>query len=311
MKREDFIREKKNISREELIKIAEDIRKKIEKPFPVELEEKFHSLDNEVSCAEEYVNTAFGNTHIFVIRPKAVAADEIIPVVINVHGGGWTLHHHERDSYFGKRIAVKTGCMVIDVDYVLAPEYPYPAAIEEIEAFLDILPDKLDEWKGNPDKVIFCGQSAGGNLLGAVSQRKKYNSGIKVIAQILCYLPADNYNNHYGNDELSEKEICNEYYGFFYNRTFEERKNSDVSLVFATSDDLTGVPPTDILVGGQDKLMSEGVNYYNVLKAAGIKATCKCFENSHHSFLVNLIDEWEEGEKYVVSLIKEHLLFQG
>lgn len=306
MKREEFIREKKDISREELIKIAEDIRKQIEKPFPPELEEKFRSLDNEVSCREEYVDTAFGHTHIFVVRPGMISADEIIPVVINVHGGGWTLHHHERDLYFSKRIAVKTGCMVIDVDYVLAPEYPYPAAIEEIEAFLDVLPDKLEKWKGDPEKVIFCGQSAGGNLLGAVSQRKKYSSDIKVIAQILCYLPADNYNNHYGDEELSEKEISNEYYGFFYNRTFDERKNSDVSLVFATAADLAEVPPTDILVGGQDKLMPEGVKYYNVLKDAGVKATCKCFQNSHHSFLVNLKDEWEEGEKYVVSLIKEY-----
>lgn len=307
MKREEFIREKKDISREELLKIAEDIRHKTEKPFPEELEKKFHSLDREVLCKEEYVNTAFGNTHIFIIRPGNVAPDEITPVVINVHGGGWTLHHHERDLYFGKRIAVKTGCMVIDIDYVLAPEYPYPAAIEEIEAFLDILPDKLEEWRGNPDKIIFCGQSAGGNLLGAVSQRKKYSRKINVIAQILCYLPADNYNNHYGNEDLSEKEICNEYYGFFYNKSLEERKNSDVSLVFATTDELAELPPTDILVGGQDKLMPEGVQYYNVLKDAGVKATCKCFERSHHSFLVNLMDEWEEGEAYVVSLIKSHL----
>ncbi len=81
MKREEFIREKKDISREELLKIAEDIRHKTEKPFPEELEKKFHSLDREVLCKEEYVNTAFGNTHIFIIRPGNVAPDEITPVV--------------------------------------------------------------------------------------------------------------------------------------------------------------------------------------------------------------------------------------
>ncbi len=53
--------------------------------------------------------------------------------------------------------------------------------------------------------------------------------------------------------------------------------------------------------------MPEGVQYYNVLKEAGVQATFKCFKNSHHSFLVNLRDEWKDGEKYVVSLIKNHL----
>ncbi len=63
MKREEFIKEKYNISREELLKIAADIRQKTERPFPPELEAKFHSLDNEVTCTEEYVNTDFGKTH--------------------------------------------------------------------------------------------------------------------------------------------------------------------------------------------------------------------------------------------------------
>jgi len=74
----------------------------------------------------------------------------------------------------------------MDVDYVLAPEHPYPAAIEELEALLDALPALAERWGGDPERVILCGQSAGGNLLAAVTQRGRYTDKIKPLRQILA-----------------------------------------------------------------------------------------------------------------------------
>lgn len=227
------------------------------------------------------------------------------PVLINVHGGGWSLPHTERDIYFCRRMAVRTGCLVFDVDYVLAPEYPYPAALEELEALFDKLPELCEEYGGDVNRVILCGQSAGGNLLGGVMWRRK--TSLKPLAQILCYLPADNYNDHFHGEDLDERGMSTEYYGFFYNRNFEDRANHDVSLALSDAEELRGLPPTDILTGGLDNLKPEAERYLALLQAAGVPVTYRCFEKSRHGFLVNLYDKWQDGEEYVAGRIREHL----
>ena len=304
MNRLEFIDNCSKLSRKELLEIAIRSRDVAEKRVPGEMKTLFRSLDGVTESTELNVDTTWGKTHVFVIGEKDHTA-ALRPVLVNVHGGGWTLPHTERDIYFGRRMAVRTGCLVFDVDYVLAPEYPYPAAIEEIEAFLDSLPELCKTYGGDPKRVIFCGQSAGGNLLGAVSQRKK--ASVTPLAQILCYLPADNYNDHFDGGELDERGMSTEYYGFFYNRSMEERANHDVSLALSSVEELRGLPATDIITAGLDNLRPEAERYAALLKEAGVKLSYRCFTESRHGFLVNLYDEWQEGEQYVSERILSHL----
>ena len=306
MTRSEFVESCKSLTEEQLHKIALELREGAGSRIPPQVAAMFRSLDDSTSVEEIYTETAWGKSHVYIVR-RTEQTERKLPIFVNVHGGGWCLDHTERDIYFSRRMAVATGCLVVDVDYVLAPEYPYPAAIEEIEALLDKLPELAETYGGDIDKVILCGQSAGGNLLGAVTQRKRYTGRVNILAQILCYLPADNYNDHFNGQELDERGKSTEYYGFFYNRDFEERKNHDVSLVMADMDELKGVPVTDIVTAGQDNLMPEGRKYYEMLTEAGVKTSYKCFENSRHGFLVNLYDEWREGEDYVVKLVLNYL----
>ena len=187
---------------------------------------------------------------------------------------------------------------------MLAPEHPYPAALEEIEAFINILPEICEKYNGDITRLLYCGQSAGGNLLGAVTQRRK--TVVTPVAQILCYPPTDNYNDHFHGSELDERGMRTEYYGFFYNQNFEERSNHDVSIAFSTVEELKGLPDTDVITAGMDTLCPEGERYANLLKEAGVKTTYRCFANSRHGFAVNLYDEWKEGETYIVELMKKH-----
>lgn len=153
--------------------------------------------------------------------------------------------------------------------------------------------------------MIFCGQSAGGNLLGAVSQRRK--TTLRPLAQILCYLPADNYHDHFDGGELDERGMSTEYYGFFYNHSMEERLNHDVSLALSDVSELRGLPATDILTAGRDNLRVEAERYVGLLRIAGVELSYRCFEQSRHGFLINLYDEWQESEDYVAGLILNHL----
>ena len=305
MNRQEFIASCADLTEEDLLSIAQESRAKASSRIPPEVAQIFRSLDDVTEAAELYYPTAFGKTHLFMVRERE--ARKKLPVVINVHGGGWSLDHTERDIYFSRRLACRLHCLVVDVDYVLAPEHPYPAALEELEALLDRLPELLAEWNGDEDRIVLCGQSAGGNLVGAVLQRRRWSAKLGIRGQVLCYLPADNYNDHFHGGELDERGKSTEYYGFFYNRVFAERKNSDVSLVYATEDELRALPPTDIVTAGLDNLMPEGKAYYEKLLAAGVNASYFCFEKSRHGFLVNLYDEWEEAERYVAERIQLHL----
>lgn len=304
MKRPEFLEKCKTLGEAELLKMGIECRSMAGKRVPEEMKSLFRSLDDVTEAEEIFVDTAWGRSHVCIVGEKAPREDKR-PVLVNAHGGGWTMPHTERDTYFCRRMAAKTGCLVIDSDYVLAPEYPYPAALEELEALLDKVPELCEKYGGDPQRVILCGQSAGGNLLGGVTWRRK--SSLRPIAQILCYLPADNYNDHFAGAELGERDIRTEYYGFYYNRVFEERKNHDVSLALAPAEELVGFPPTDIVTAGMDNLVEEAERYVGHLREAGVPVTYRCFENSRHGFLINLYDEWQEGEAYVAERVLAHL----
>ena len=305
MTRQEFIESCKDLTEEQMLAIVKEARVRAGSRVTPEAAKAFRSLDDITAADELRVPTAWGRTHVFMVRRTDAAGK--VPVLVNVHGGGWSLDHTERDVYFSRRIAARTGCLVVDVDYVLAPEYPYPAALEELEALLNTLPELCAPYGGDMDRVILCGQSAGGNLLAGVSQRRKVQPRYKTLAQILCYMPADNLNDHFGGGELDERGKSTEYYGFFYNRVFAERGNHDVSMALSAPEELVGLPATDMLIAGIDNLVEEQKKYFDLLQQAGVPSTCRLFGKSRHGFIINLYDEWKEGEDYIVSLIGKHL----
>jgi len=299
MNREEFIKHAETLSEEQLKEQVTIARKRAEARIPEETTKLFRSLDEVTEVQELHLNTGRYNTRLYLV--KETGAEENLSVLVNIHGGGWSLPHGERDIFFSRRMAHRLHCLVIDVDYVLAPEYPYPAAIEELEDLLNAVPEVIGTYGGDPDRIAICGQSSGGNLAAAVLQRK--NVKTKICGALLCYLPGDNYTNRFGDDDLTPRDIDTEYYGFYYNRNFEDRRNSDVSLIFASEDELKHFPRTDIMVCGLDSLKDEGIRYYDLLVKSGVKTNLKCFENSRHGFLINLYDEWQEGEDCAVKRI--------
>lgn len=306
MNRAEYIKQCSLLTQEELIARAGAMRQRSKGRIPPEIQQQFRLLDDVTRAEETWADTAWGKTRLFLVSRREDAAEKR-PILVNVHGGGWCLEHTERDIYFSRRMASRTGCLVVDVDYVLAPEHPYPAAIEELEALMDALPALAEGWGGDPERVILCGQSAGGNLLAAVAQRGQHTGQIRPLRQILCYLPADNYNDRFEGGELDGRAMDTELYGFFYNRVFDERKNLDVSMALSAPEEVKGLPPTDIITAGLDNLKPEAERYYEILKAAGVKTSYRCFEQSNHGFLVNLNGEYQACEDYVVGLILDVL----
>ena len=116
MKRKEFIETCSGLSRSELLEIAVNARKNVEKMISEDTKAMFHRLDEETVVEERYFETGWGKTHVYVVR-SLNHKDEKLPVVVNAHGGGWTLEHSERDLYFCRRMAYLAGCVVFDIDY--------------------------------------------------------------------------------------------------------------------------------------------------------------------------------------------------
>ena len=121
MNRKEFIESCRDLSEAELLEIAVRARTMAEKRVPEEMKNLFRSLDDVTEVEEIRVETAWGSSHVFIVQAKERSAEKR-PVLVNVHGGGWTMPHTERDTYFCRRLAVRTGCLIFDADYVLAPE---------------------------------------------------------------------------------------------------------------------------------------------------------------------------------------------
>lgn len=303
MNRKEFL-ENVHLTRKEMIAIAAEMRINAGKRTSPEAVAQFHNLDEKTFCEEKYVQTEYGKSHIYVIKKKGSGTN--LPVFINIHGGGWTVVHGERDIYFCRRIVNTLSCVAIDVDYVLAPEYPYPAAIEELCALLQYVVRNAKEFDIDAARLVLCGQSSGGNLAAAVANRMKHDSDVHICRQILCYPPADNCNSRFPDDtQLTPRDEQTEYYGVFYNEKFEDRKNPEVSLVFADKIFLEDTPPTDIITAGLDNLREEAEKFFCLLQKASIPSTYKCFKCSNHGFAVNLTDEWQEAQQYIESLLKQ------
>jgi acetyl esterase len=185
-------------------------------------------------------------------------------VLVFFHGGGWVLGDLDTHDSPARGLALATGREVVSVDYRLAPEHRYPAAVEDCFAVTKALAAQ--------HRVVVCGDSAGGNL-AAVTANKCAAAGVPLAAQVLLY-PV--------TDAVTERESHAKFAtGFFLTRDtmrgfFDEyvpevprRSEPDCSPFHAKS--LTGVAPGYVLLASCDVLRDEGHAYANKLQSEGVE----------------------------------------
>ena len=238
--------------------------------------------ENQKAEMHSVQDSVAGTVPIRIYRPTA--ADNL-PCIVFFHGGGWVIGDLETHDSACRMLAEETGQVVIAVDYRLAPEYPYPAPMQDsYEAFCWIHAHSSDLNIDN-QKLSVAGDSAGGNLAAVICLRARDESGPAISHQLLIYPVTDaamdtvSYRDNGEGYMLSEATMV---WFFDHYAAQDVRQDHLVSPLLAK--DLSGLPPATIITAEFDPLRDEGEAYAKRLTEAGVSTELKRFDGQIHGF---------------------------
>ncbi|WNC72244.1 alpha/beta hydrolase [Thalassotalea psychrophila] len=212
-----------------------------------------------------------------------------LPVLIHYHGGGHMCGSVELYDPISRNLANICQCIVICVEYRLAPEHPYPAGINDCQQVLIRYKELLTDMVYG-EQVYIIGDSAGGAICTTLSQQSLSNADIKIDKQILIY-PSVDYTmssksmNENGHGFLLEQDKIKWYFEqYFQESSTNQEFVRTASPLYGTFS--TCMPPTLIFTGGCDPLKDEGIAYGRSLENAGVEVENVHFKGMIHAYML-------------------------
>ncbi len=220
-----------------------------------------------------------------VYTPVA-AGGAALPALVYFHGGGFVLG--DLDCYDGlcRTLANESSCRVISVDYRLAPEHPFPAAVEDCYAAAAWVEAHAPDLGVDPNRIAVGGDSAGANLAAVTCLLAKANKGPPSIAfQLLIYpvvrMGRDHSKRPFGTGYFLDNRTIDWFRGHYVPPGVDR---SDPRLSPLDAPDAGGLPPAYIVTAGFDPLRDEGMAYGKKLKAAGVPVSHVDYPTMIHGF---------------------------
>jgi acetyl esterase len=224
---------------------------------------------------------------------RAATASVASPLLVFLHGGGFVFGDVDSHDAPCRLLCRHADAHVLSVEYRLAPESPFPAAVDDARAALAWAFEHAAELGCDPSRIAIGGDSAGGNLAAVVSQVAAADGGPAPIAQLLIYPATDRKSSWRSVDLFSTGFfLTRESIDWFYAQYVPEAKRLSndrdprVDPLLAT--DLRGLPPALVVTAGFDPLRDEGEAYAGALAAAGNQVTLRRFGGLMHGF-INLV----------------------
>ena len=224
-----------------------------------------------------------GDLPIRIYRPGAGTK----PAMVFYHGGGFVIGDIDTHDRENRRLANRSGAVVVSVDYRLAPEAPFPAATDDAWAALAWVRDNATELDIDPERLAVGGDSAGGNL-AAVTAIRARDEGLRLAHQLLIY-PAvdisegvdDRYPSRAANDGYI---LSTEMNGWFIGHYTGDPIPADPRLTPIDNPSLADVAPALVIVAQYDPLRDEGVAYADALAEAGVPVKLSEYPGQIHGF---------------------------
>jgi len=228
-----------------------------------------------------------GTIPLRVYRPGGVPDSRPLPVLVFFHGGGWVIGDIETHDVVCRQVTAEAGISVISVDYRLAPENKFPAAVDDAWAATRWIAAHGAELGIDPARLAVGGDSAGGNLAAVVALLARDAGGPKISLQVLTYPVTDLGAETKSYADLAEGYMLTRdsmrWFRAHYLSKEEDALDWRVSPIRATS--LAGLPPALVITAGFDPLRDEGQAYALRLSEAGVSVDAVCFGGMIHGFV--------------------------
>ena len=208
-----------------------------------------------------------------------------MPVLLYFHGGGFTIGSLETHDSLCRQLALKSGAAVISLDYRLAPEHRFPAAVEDCWAVLRWLAASAQTLGLDPHRIAVGGDSAGGTL-AAVSALHAREQGIPLALQLLITPGATAH-----ADTASHKLFANGFLldaagiEWFFSHYIEYHHRRDWRFAPLEAEDHSGLAPACLVLAECDPLVDEGIAYADTLRAAGNAVQLELYRGVTHDFI--------------------------
>jgi acetyl esterase len=202
---------------------------------------------------------------------------------VYLHGGGWVVGSIESHDPVCRRLAARTPCVVVSVDYRLAPEHPFPAGLEDAWAATEWVAAHAAEL--GADRVAVGGDSAGGNLAAVVALRAR-DRGLPLALQVLIYpvidadLDSPGYREHGEGVNLTRAKMA-----WYWERYLAGADGFAPEASPLRAADLAGVAPALVQTAEHDPLVHEGEAYAHALEAAGVPVALTRYDGQIHGFV--------------------------
>ncbi|OBB59803.1 lipase [Mycobacterium sp. 852013-51886_SCH5428379] len=223
----------------------------------------------EVTTEDRVIPGPAGDLGVRIYRPPA--AGDRPPVVVYFHGGGFAVGDLDTHDGTCREHAVGAAAVVVSVDYRLAPEHPYPAAVEDAWAATQWVADHADELGADAGRLALAGDSAGGNLAAVISQRARA-AGRPAIAFQLLWYPATMWDESLPSyAENAAAPVLDRAAILAFSQWYASDADfTDPELAPGRASDFAGLPPAYVAVAGHDPLRDDGVRYAELLADAGV-----------------------------------------
>ena len=214
------------------------------------------------------------------------ASDGLLPTLVYYHGGGFVIGTLETHDSTCRRLANKSRCQVIAIDYRLAPEHPFPAPIDDGVAAFRHIRDNAVALGAEPTRLAVGGDSAGGAIAAVVCQAVRDAHEAGPAFQMLIYPATDSSRQSASRQAFSEGYfLTKELIDWFWKAYVPADTDlADLRLSPLLAKDLAGLPPAFVLTAGYDPLRDEGRAYAERLIESGVKTTYVNYPGTIHGF---------------------------
>ncbi len=245
----------------------------------------------------------------FLVRIYTPETTGPAPGFVYYHGGGWVLGDVEYSDLACRIVANDVGCVVVSVDYRLAPEHKFPAPLNDCYTALEWVVANAKELGIDPSRIAIGGDSAGGNLAAAVAIRARDENGPKLAHQLLIY-PVTDHNfetaSYSANGEglLLTRDAMRWFWGH-YLTSESEGKNPLASPLQVPN--AAGLAPATVITAEYDPLRDEGEAYGRKLQEAGVPVTLRRWDGQIHGFfhMSAALDDGRDAVNFAAEQLKQ------